>query len=327
MYDGLALVTDGIFAITAEYEDMRNWSSDEASYHSAFSLLGGCSEYASQTWLNTASAYGEISAALPSIAATGRVGAMTDWEQDDISVGLFGIQHVFSATKAYSLLSVTNDNSEAETFEVFVLSSYSGSAYGVSILNFSQVNMIVTNIPAKTSAEIPIMYWDGQNGGTPNTILPMEVYILGNNQSGTFFIDGFSHNWNPTLVTNGSVWQPLTVTKLQNGGVRPLGSGGSDSTNSNIAIENPVSSYVTQNSTNQTYSARVFVVNPFDQPCSVIVTQALPSGVIVLTTDGTLGVHRLFGPTPSLLAMSWKIPLHSPVPSFRVVRQACHRRQ
>ena len=283
-----ALVAGSVFAVTDAETASRTLSGDQTGYNASMSLLIGCSQYAHQTYRNTTSAYGEISESLISSPATGQIGSMADWEDGYAATGLFGIQSVFSATNAYSLLDIQNTSSQATTFEIFVLSQYAGADYGIPVANLNQVSTTVTNIPGEMDMQIPIVYYDGQNGGKPNPSFPMVVYVLGNNQSGTFYIGGFSHNWSPTLVTNGSVWQPLGAIKIQNSRIKPLDDGGSSSSNSFTEIENPVSSYVTQNPTNQTYQARIFVVNPFGQTCSAIVTQALPSGVNVLTTDGAL---------------------------------------
>jgi Bacterial Ig-like domain (group 1) len=279
------LLVGGIFTIASEYKNGRDLSSDQVSYLSAISLLIGCLQYSGQTYLNTASTYSEISNNLPSEIVTARTGPMTDVENGYATIGLLGLQSVFSATNAYSSISVTNTSSEPATFEIFVLSSYSGSTYGVPISNLAQVNFIAATIPAGSNAILPILYYDGENGGIPDNVYSMEIYVLGNNRSGTFYIDSFNHDWNPIFMTNGSVWQPLAVREAQNSPMKPLGNGGSSS--NNVAeIENPVSTYVMQNPSNQTYQTEIFVVNPFGQTCSAIVTQALPLGINVLATDG-----------------------------------------
>lgn len=289
-----SLLVGGIFTIASEYNDGRNLSSDQISYFSAISLLSGCFQYAGQTYLNTANAHGEISGNLASDPVTAQIGPMSDVENGYTAVGLFGLQSVFSATNANSSIIITNTSSESATFEVFVLSSYSGSAYGVQIANLSQVSFTAATILPGANMAIPILYYDGAHGGIPDSgpAFPMVVYVLGNNQSGTFYIGGFSHNWSPTYYTSGSVWQPLVVHAAQNSPLKPLDGGGSSS-NSVAEIENPVSTYVIQNPTNQTYQAEIFVVNPFGQSCTAIVTQALPSGINVLTTDGASGASAI----------------------------------
>jgi hypothetical protein len=287
-----SLLVGGVFTVASEYKDGRDLSSDQVGYFSSISLLSGCFQYAGQTYLNTANTYGEISNNLASDPVIAQIGPMIDVENGYAALGLFGVQSVFSATNANSSIIITNTGSEPATFEVFVLSSYSGSAYGVPIENLLQVSSIAATISAGANETVPILYYDGEHGGIPNPVFPMNVYVLGNNQSGTFYIGGFSHNWSPTLMTNGTIWQPLIVGKSQNSKIKPL-DGGSLSSNSVTEIENPVSTYVLQNPSNQTYQAEIFVVNPFGQTCSAIVTQSLPSGVTILTTDGASEVSEI----------------------------------
>ena len=270
-----ALVTGGIFSLSDEYKDLRNTSTDGAGYNTAFSVVGGCLQYDGQTYLNAASAYNEISQARSANAVTAQVGQITDWEEGYDAWEPLRLILKFSVTKAFSLLDLKNTSAGPATFEVFVLSGYASSAYGLSIPNLSQVSIGVTNITAGAEVQIPVTYYDGQNGGKPDPSSQMVVYVLGNNASGTFYVGKFAHDWNPAVATAQGLF-----ARPQSPGPRPMDVG-SD-------MENPVVTYVTQNATNQTYQARVFVVNPYNQTYSAIVTQALPTGVSMVATDGAV---------------------------------------
>ena len=261
-----ALVTGGIFTITDENTALQNMSADQAGYNAAFSVVGGCLQYAGQTYLDAATAFTEISQGQLASPVTAQIGLMTDSEAGYQVWAPLHLSSKFSVTKAFSSLYLTNTSAGNATFEVIVLSGYSSSAYGVNIPNLSQVTLGVLTIPAGAYAPAPITYYDGQSGGKPDPSTPMSVYVLGNNRSGTFYVGGFNHIWNPSTGAMGAV-RPLDVQP---------------------EIENPVSSYITPNPSNQTYQARIFVVNPFDKTYSAIVTQAVPAGMTVLTTDGTV---------------------------------------
>jgi hypothetical protein len=56
-----------------------------------------------------------------------------------------------------------------------------------------------------------------------------------------------------------------------------------------VIIENPIKSYVTENLSNQTYLAQIWVVNPFIIPLVATITQPLGPGITVLATGGALG--------------------------------------
>jgi len=276
-----ALLVGGIFTLADEYKIGRNLSSDQASYNAAFSLLSGCLQYSGQIYMNTANAYREVGSTLRANPVTAQISSMTDWEEGYLTWGPLHLQWALSVTNAYSLLEVQNTGSGAACFEVFALSSYSGAAYGATVGNLLQVSQNAVVIPGQTSAEIPIVYYDGHNGAKPGTAFPMEIYVLGNNAYGTFYVGAInSHNWSPTMITNGSARQ------LYRGGKPGYPGPGPMDTNSVIDFENPVTTYVSQKAANQSYQAQIFVVNPFTETYSAIVTQALPPGITVLTTDG-----------------------------------------
>jgi hypothetical protein len=253
--------------ILGERATMQQMDSDQQGYDIAYSIVGAGLQYAEQVYLNAASAYNEINLGMPASPVTASIGAMSDVEES-YQIGLPGVLTVYSSvTKAYSLLNIANTSSEDAKFEVVVLSGYLGAAFGAGIPNLPQTTMGTLTIPANGSAPVRITYFDRDTGqgGKPDPLTPMSVYVLGINSSGVFYIGGFKHNWNPTGAP---------------GGARPK--------DGQPEIENPLSSYVTLNPTNQTYEAQIFVVNPFDRPYSAIVTQALPPGLSVRTTDGAV---------------------------------------
>jgi hypothetical protein len=266
LYKPAGIVAGLLDTTLGERATMQQMDFDQQGYDIAYSIVEGGLQYAEQVYFNAANAYTEINLGMPASPVTANIGTMTDVEES-YQIGLPGVLTIYSSvTKAYSLLNIANTSSGDARFEVVVLSGYSGPALGKSIPNLPQTTMGTLTIPVNSSAQVTINYLNGGQGGKPDPSTPMSVYVLGLNGSGVFYIGGFNHNWNP----NGGA----------SGGVKP--------NDAQPEIENPLNSYVTQNSTNQTYAAQIFVVNPFDQPYSAIVTQALPPGFSVLSTDGAV---------------------------------------
>ena len=137
-----------------------------------------------------------------------------------------------------------------------------------------QVNVVSTYIGPGGSAEVPIDYFGNNNGGDPLSISPVNIYVLGYNSAGIFYVDS-------TTLTVGS------SPSCESGDIRPLDNTPNGSTTNIFPIGNPIRCYVNQNPSNQAYQAQIWVENPFVIPLTAAVTQTLPSGTAVLTTDGT----------------------------------------
>jgi hypothetical protein len=273
-----ALITGGIITASDEYKDIQNIKTDQAGYSTAFAIVGGCLQYDGQIYLDCLSAYEEIARAKSSNPVSGHVSKMTDWEDGYDSWGPSHLNPRFSVTRAYSLLHLINTSTDDATFEVIVTWEYPSSAFGVSIPNLSRVTTAAMRVPASSEREIPITYYNGQKGGRPDPSYQMVVYVLGNNSSGTFYITKFSHDWAPLKIT-------IPAKGLDIPGSHPLDLQGE--------IENPVTTYVDQIVTDQNYQARIFAANPYVQMYSVVITQSLPSGIIVMNTDGSLEGSQL----------------------------------
>ena len=267
------LIINGSLLALDEYNDFRNLSGDQLGFGNSVLALNAGVMDANQTYLNAASAFTEISQARLANPVTGQIGPRTDWEEGYDTWGPLHVNEQFTATNAYSFLVLTNTSPQPALFEVLAVSLLDTSAYGVSVKFMPLVSTVSEVIPANGQATVQITYYDGQNGAKPDVFSSVVVWVLGNNASGTFYIGAVTQPWNPTQVVNGSV-----LSK----GSGPMPMDGSQE------IENPVTTYVTQDPTNQSYQDRIFVVNPYAQTYSAIVTQALPPGITNLTTDGTL---------------------------------------
>jgi hypothetical protein len=265
-----SLVTAGILTLAEEAKDLQAVSVDQGAYNTAFSTVSGSLQYSGQQYMNASSAYNEILQGRDANTVTGQIVGMSDVEEGYISYAPLHLWSRFNATKGYSLVDVKNTSSQDATFEVIVLWGFPSTDWGISIPALSQESFSVLRVPAQTDAQVQVTYYDGKNGGKPDPSTPMTAYVLGNNSSGTFYVGRLVHNWNPSQVPVGG----------SGGGLRPM-----DLVEDN---ENPVTAYVTPDATNQNYRARVFVVNPYGQQYSAIVTQALPVGAVVLASDGAV---------------------------------------
>jgi hypothetical protein len=84
------------------------------------------------------------------------------------------------------------------------------------------------------------------------------------------------------------LWQQAGAAP-QDGNVHPKGPVPLDESTNMVPIETLIRSVAFQNPNNQTYQAQIWVVNPFAIPLLARVTQPLPPGVKVVSTDGLLG--------------------------------------
>jgi hypothetical protein len=181
-------------------------------------------------------------------------------------------------TSAGAAVTVTNTGSSGSAaFDVFVFYDYDVFLFG-STFDIPSIAYASTNLPAGQTAELQWTLFDGNNGATPNTSLPtVQFYLIGTNSSGVFSNDfqslGFTLSSSQIAAKNSP--------KLLDGG-------SGESSNDAVSIENPIRCYVNQNPSNQTYQAQFWVYNPFILSLTATVTQSLPPGVTVLSTDGAL---------------------------------------
>ena len=170
-------------------------------------------------------------------------------------------------------MQITNTGTSGASYMVFAFFSCNVSGLN-SIGPVQQVIAFQEYINAGTSVDVPIDYFGNNNGGDPFTISPVNIWVLGYNSSGIFYVDS-------TTLTVGSSSSSAKVKPLDNP---------SDSSTNVFPIGNPIRCYVNQNPSNQTYQAQIWVENPFFIPLTATVTQAIPDGATVsdLSTNGTL---------------------------------------
>jgi hypothetical protein len=272
-----------------EYQNQQSFNQYQAAYLSAFSSMQTCVAFTGQVYNNVDLAYSQIALNQPPNPVIGEILGTPQTIEDgyyqtsgaDWMTGSQISTDYQVITKAYSLVTIQNDNSSSPAnFWVFVFYTYAGTPFGQNEVleqcGFAQVN----NLGAGQNTSFTINhYLEANNGASAVPLSQVQVYVLGINNTGTFYVD--SKTITPTLSLQAA---PGILPSVKTRGVTP-----SDvSSNDVVVINNPMKAQVIQNSSNQTYQAQILVLNPFILPLTATVTQPLPDGVAVLTTDGTL---------------------------------------
>lgn len=190
------------------------------------------------------------------------------WSGDDTATGV-------TVPATYDVLSdmhIQNTGTSGASYMIIAFFSCNVSGLN-SIGPVPQVIALSTHIGAGDSQDVPIDYFGNNSGGDPLSISPVKIYVLGYNSSGIFYVDS-------TTLTVGS---PSSSAKTELLGNAPM-----NSSTDIYPIGNPLRCYVNQIWSNQTYQAQVWIENPFVIPLTATVTQALPDGVTVMSTDGTV---------------------------------------
>jgi hypothetical protein len=284
-YAGSVVVGETVDAgelILNESLDQQALDNDQKCYALAWGSLSGCSVYSGLIYSNTASAFAQISQGQQPNPVTGKIldsSTQLLGNQCNINSGAWSTDPVTTPavatslstmTNAFSEVTLTNTSQQPAAFTVYAL--YSNSIYGSS-QSLPMVSFAKTNLSVGQAARVRISYLDGSSGAMPQIGTGFIIYVLGCNDNGIFYIDSAS---------SSVEWPDLNGTA---GSPRPMDNGLTNS----VIIENPIKSYVTQNLSNQTYLAQIWVANPFIIPLVATITQPLGPGITVLATDGALG--------------------------------------
>jgi hypothetical protein len=279
--------------------NQQNLNNDQQGYNTAVISLANCYYLSSLIDGNTRAAFNQIAqgqapnpitGAIVSVDSVkmyeplpGIIGDLSAWTSET-----FGVTEYVHVDSAYSLLTIRNTSARAAVFNIngfyshtFALSDPLG-INNISIV-LPMVASVVTNIGAGQSVVVRVDYFDGATGATPDDGSPITLYVLGSDGSGGLFaVDQTSSTirWQQAGVGGWIV------------GARPMGSpqpkddGGSTNM---FGLQTPIKAFVCPNPTNQVYQGQVWVVNPFAIPLLATVAQAVPPGVTVVSTDGSVG--------------------------------------
>ena len=275
----------------SEYHDYQAYSGATNDYGLALRGIWSCSAWSDEIYSNTASGFFEIQNGVTPDTVTGEIQGgyttqlgyetqvTTSWMT---SSTIDATVNVFTVTNVYSMVYVQNMGTNPANLEIVALYSYSNGIFSaLPATSIAQTG----SLDGGQSSWVELEYFDGNSGVFPNTGDPIQVYALGINSTGTFYLGSTNFA--------ASSFQEETQLEAEGRGIVCRSPGpsavGQGSTSENAVMENPIRCQVSQNSSNQTYEARIWVENPFVLPLMAKITQPLPAGVAVLATDGTMG--------------------------------------
>jgi hypothetical protein len=278
--------------------NQQQLDSDQQSYMTAISSLNGCAYYSTLIYANTASAFSEIAQGQEPNPITGKMLAVTS--QVDVqrlegvtgNIGTWLAQQFLNTTPVfiageYSFVALTNTSPQRAFFSVTALYSRTVSIdldnFGTTHYSMTVPMMVssTTNLNPNQVAQVTVYYGSGKIGALPDPSSAIVVNVLGyDNHDGIYGVGSASTSiqW-PTSI-------PITSQfGTSSRGIKPLGG---PSTTNVFVVENPIRCFVFQTPAEQSYQAQIWVANPFAIPLLATVTQPLPTGVVVVSTDGLL---------------------------------------
>jgi PKD repeat protein len=279
----------------SEYQNYQSFTGAQNNYALAQRSLLSCWGYTDEICSNTAAGFSAIAiGSTPDTVTvqiqggyTTQLGYQSQVPSSWLPSFTINAQvNVFTITNVYSMVNVQNTGLNAASFEVVALYSYSNKIFSALP---STCIAEVSNVGAGQSSWVQLEYYDGNIGALPNTGDPIQIYVLGINNTGMFY--GGSTNFAE------STFQAVAQVKTEGGGVlsknpTPLDDG-LDTTNNSAVVENPIRCQIVQNSSSQTYQATIRISNPFTLPLTATVTQPIPPGMNVLATDGASGISSI----------------------------------
>jgi hypothetical protein len=259
------LVVEGITTGINLYIDSRKLDAAQRAYSTAPSILKGSAEAAVRIYSNATSGYERITRRLPTRLVTGVIEDVRHYSQGS-GWGPFWKEHV-----SYSEISIRNTSSEKATFEIIAQYGYDSRLFGLPWAYIPLISSAATVVNPGETKTVRVYYKQEEQGGSPNKDSNLTIDVMASNDTGTFFIDRWAGTWNPQRV--GLSGLAVTADVLAEDAP---------------TIENPIDVYVMSDPTNQIYQAQIWVANPLTTTITVCITQTLPSGMSVITTDGTI---------------------------------------
>jgi hypothetical protein len=269
-----------------EVGDFYSLNNNQKAYAKSVDLLvRRFTLYAEEIPWNVTQGYSQISSGVAPNTVMGLIQAATTLPVSDLVPAYStttdtdsSLHWTYVVDRVSCNVTLSNASPQTAYFLVFGIYNYSGKAFGFdSLMPF--VGYTLTNLNANQVADVMIPLFDGDSGGLP--IGQISLYVLGANEGGFFYI-GMT---NPPPV---SLSLPPFLSSLSpNSGAKKDSPTPKGLDNQVAIIENPIRCRISRMPDTQTYQEKMWIVNPFAQPLLATVTQVLPSGVTVLSTDGT----------------------------------------
>ena len=273
----------------------RSLAIDQQGYNSAFISLAGSSYLSSVLDANTEAGFNAIALGQQPAPVMGSILSVDSKRLYVPARGIFGsiarwvAQAVANTLEvdtvgAYSTVTIKNTGLLPEQFGVYAFFAnnvdlINDAGWDVGSTTVPIVLSQTTSIPGGQSVEVTFDYFNHPAGGMPDANSQITYYVVGyDGKGGVFWVGQTSSTMQWQRASGNSVAPP----------VHPNGPIPRDDTNNVVSVETLITSLVCQNPTNQTYQAQVWVVNSFAVPLLAKVTQPLPPGVAVVSTDGVL---------------------------------------
>jgi hypothetical protein len=264
------LVVDGLTSSFDTYINARKLNEAQRGVVEAVSVLKGAPEAAARIYSNTTTGYAQIQRNHPATLIRGHIGAIHNYIQGS-GAGPLWFEH-----NSYSDVEVFNDSNVTATFEVFANFGYNNRIF-FNLFPYAYLPLVKTaivRIGPHTSVTARVYYREEERDGSPDNGSDVQFDVLATSDNGdsTFFVDSEATTWlNP---------QPAAMSASA--------SVAESAASNQIIVENPISSYVLSDPATQTYQVQLWLTNPFTATITADITQPLPAGLSVITTDGMI---------------------------------------
>ncbi|HLO17542.1 MAG TPA: hypothetical protein VK206_22110 [Anaerolineales bacterium] len=255
------------------YLNARKFNSDMLAFAQVPGILKGSVESATSIYENEATGLDRIHRILPARTVTGQITAVRNYSQGQSS-GLFYVED-----RSFSEIDIQNTSASEATFEVIAQYGYNTHIFRVPWAYMPLVKSEVVALAPGESKTIRIYYKKDGSGGSPDKNDSIVFNVLAANSTGIFFAGNKLVYWNPQILSNVGSWSTESPGSLSDSNVA--------ASSDVVLVENPIATYVTSSSIDQKYRAEIYVANPFNRSIDASITQNLPAGITILTTDGT----------------------------------------
>ena len=297
-----ALVSPGATAVQVE-SAARSLTLDAQGYNSAYVALMGDSYLSSIVDANTKAAFAAISLGQPPAPVTGTIVSADSTRLYTPASGIVGsVLGWFSSAFAHTTLvdtvgaisTITIANAGAHDARFAVYAFFTNTIDLINdagiIAGTAKVPIVagqVASIPANQSVQVTFDYFNNPTGGIPDGGSLVTFSVLGCDGTGGLFAVG--------QTSSTMLWQQAGGAVLGGHGRprEPRGPVPLDGSTNMVPINTLIRTVAYQNPSNQTYHAQIWVANPFAIPLLATVTQPLPPGLTVVSTDGVLGPESI----------------------------------
>lgn len=219
--------------------------------------------------INTFSGFERLRRGLPVNTVSGRMSNFRHYSQGNSLLGL-----IWNEQQSYTDVDITNTGDTSASFVVFASYYYNARFLGLPWQAVPLTKDAAVVLGPHETRTVRLHYKRDDKAGSPETDSAVDFVLIGGNDTGKFVTDFLGDRWNPQRV---SLVAGQRVTYASASSVAALPS-----------IENPIDTYVSSNPTNQTYEVQTWIVNPFTGTMTIDLTQSLPGGISLISTDGSL---------------------------------------